>query len=209
MCSVVFVDEIDNLFNRHSVAGEMLELLKLPKYQGSNFMLIGASNTIDLIVNLNQEYKISAEIKNVVFQPYSNDEIFSILKNRLYNTQGLEDKGKAFDETAVRFCAKKIYSLKGGDIRYVFEVIKKVYHEKIQNAPEKEVEEKEPATPETPETKDGDDDKEEEEIKENKEVKADTKISLSDMLKVNIDTIPYANYLFRLLKNCMEEIQAE
>lgn len=174
--SVVFVDEIDNLFNRHSVAGEMLELLKLPKYQNSNFILIGASNTIDLILNLNQEYKISAEIKNVVFQPYSNDEIFSILKNRLYKTEGLEDEGKTFDETAVRFCAKKIYSLKGGDIRYVFEVIKKVYHEKIQNAPEK-AEEKEPKTPET-------NDEDKEEGKEDKEVKEQPKINLSDMLKV-------------------------
>lgn len=127
MDSVIFIDEIDNLFSRPGSAGEMLELLKVPKYPNSNIVLIGASNTIDLIVKLNQEYKISAEIKNIVFQPYTYDEIFAILKDRIYNTEGLEEKGSAFEEMAVRFCAKKIYSLKGGDIRYVFEVIRQVY----------------------------------------------------------------------------------
>jgi len=129
----MFIDEIDNLFNRPSVAGEMLELLKMPKYPNSNLILMGASNTIDLIVQLNQEYKVSNEIKNIVFQPYTYDEIFSILKDRIYKTQGLEDKGKVFEEMAIRFCAKKIYALKGGDIRYVLEVVKKVYIQASQS----------------------------------------------------------------------------
>jgi len=130
----MFIDEIDNLFNRTSVAAEMLELLKIPKYPNSNLILIGASNTIDLIVKLNKEYKVSNEIRNVVFQPYTYDEIFSILKDRIYNTEGLQDKGKSFEEMAIRFCAKKIYSLKGGDIRYVLEIVKKVYSQASQAA---------------------------------------------------------------------------
>jgi len=133
--NVIFIDEIDNLFTRPGSAGDMLELLKIPKYPNSNIILIGASNTIDLIVKFNQEYKISAEIKNIVFEPYTYDEIFSILKDRIYNTHGLEDEGKAFEEMAVRFCAKKIYSLKGGDIRYVFEVVRKVYSQASHQEP--------------------------------------------------------------------------
>jgi Cdc6-like AAA superfamily ATPase len=95
-------------------------------------ILIGASNTIDLIEQLNQQYKISSSIKNIVFEPYTYDEIFSILKERVYNTSGFEKQGQIFDEFGLKFCAKKIYSLKGGDIRCVLDIVKKVYVDKSE-----------------------------------------------------------------------------
>lgn len=115
-------------------ATEALDLFKLPKYPGSSLILIGASNTIDLIVKLNEQYKISSDIKNIVFQPYTYDEIFSILKDRVYSTEGYEKHGQIFDEFGLNYCARKIYQIKGGDIRCVLDIVKKAYVEKANSS---------------------------------------------------------------------------
>jgi Cdc6-like AAA superfamily ATPase len=93
-------------------------------------MIIGASNTIDLILNLNNQYKVCPDIKNLVFEPYDFEQVFAILKERVYDTFGSDGPGHIFEEDALRFCAKKIHSLRGGDIRSVLDVMRKVYVEK-------------------------------------------------------------------------------
>lgn len=116
---------------------EIFEMFKLPKYSGSKLFLFGASNTIDLLIKLNQQYKLSMEMKNIVFQPYNFDEILNILKGRISNDKFVSTSA-LFDEFGLKYCAKKISALKGGDIRCALDVVKKVYVEKVGIEKEKE-----------------------------------------------------------------------
>ena len=129
--SIVFVDEVDNLFEKQNNISEMLEIFKFAKMKSSNLIFIGVSNTIDLIIKLNEKYKLATNIQNIVFQPYKWNQIFEILITRLKKSISNEKINEIFDEFGLKYCAKKIQSIKGGDIRCVLDIIKKSFMVKL------------------------------------------------------------------------------
>ena len=69
-------------------------------------------------------------MKNIVFHPYNFDEILNIIKGRIHDER-FASNSALFDEFGLKYCAKKILSLKGGDIRCALDIVKKVYVEKV------------------------------------------------------------------------------
>lgn len=133
--SMIFIDEIDSLFNvsSSSVSSSMplllLNIFNLSKYEKSNVILIGISNTVELFCILRQKFCFTDNIYNIVFEPYSWVQMYSILQNRL-NDKSCNLK-EIFDETSLKFCAKKMHAIKGSDIRGILDLIKQASSAKL------------------------------------------------------------------------------
>ena len=141
---VIMIDEIDNLFMKNSSnLQEIIEIFKVSNDPECRFVLVGVSNSMELIYKIGKKYNKNLEdTKNVVFTSYSFDEMIKIIQERIDNfmiQNGLSsriDSKEILEENALRLCATRIYNLKGGDIRCILEVLMKSFLrqcEKIKN----------------------------------------------------------------------------
>lgn len=55
---IIFFDEIDNLFNNGTPSIDMFELFNFANLPQSRLVLLGVSNTMELIFNLSNKHKI-------------------------------------------------------------------------------------------------------------------------------------------------------
>ena len=78
----LLIDEFDGVFKKESA--EILDIFKLFSNPVHNLSMIGTSNTMEIINSLTTKYKLTVpEVANIVFKPYSPDEIRSIIKQRI------------------------------------------------------------------------------------------------------------------------------
>lgn len=147
---LIFLDEIDHAL-QNSSKEEIESFLTIFRREnnGPNLGLIGASNRIDLIFELKAQNKLSlTTIENVVFKPYTNDEISDILKRRIHeafecdenfewdNLNSTELKEMVEDNFVLNFVAKKVTNNKKSDVRQAFDLCRKVLSEKLNHAVE-------------------------------------------------------------------------
>lgn len=96
---------------------------------------------MEMLFDLSKKHKLvlPTEVRNLVFEPYSQKEIYSIINIRLSEMRiklGLEENCTMIDDRALRLCAGRMYNLKGGDIRCLFDVCKKALEQQQQAATE-------------------------------------------------------------------------
>lgn len=114
-CVVLLVDELDALLNRKQDV--LYNLFNWTSDPNSNFIVTGIANTMDLSDKF--IHKVSSRMGNrqIVFAPYSRDQLQEIITKRLKETN-------SFTAEAILFCAAKIASY-SGDARRAFQVCKK------------------------------------------------------------------------------------
>lgn len=114
-CFVILVDEIDALLNKKQDV--LYNLFNWTNVPNSNFIVVGIANTMDLSDKF--IHKVSSRMgnKQLVFAPYSRDQLQDIITKRLRDTQ-------AFTSDSILFCSAKVASY-SGDARRAFQVCKK------------------------------------------------------------------------------------
>ncbi|CCD23080.1 AAA family ATPase CDC6 NDAI_0B00460 [Naumovozyma dairenensis CBS 421] len=124
---IVVLDELDKLVhpsitNVHSTK-ILFELFLLSRIPTVNFLLIGIANSLDMkdrfLSRLNLRQDLLPE--TLIFQPYSSDEMFQIIMDRI----NLVDPNESvFNPMAIKFAAKKC-SGNTGDLRKLFDVLRR------------------------------------------------------------------------------------
>lgn len=131
---VLMIDEIDSLFFNSS-NDKILDVFRLSNVKNSKLMIIGVSNSMELLYKIGDKYKTNLHnIKNIVFPSYSAEQLMEMISariNEFANKFGFLDiKENIFERNAVRLLASKIYNIKGGDMRSVFDIISKTLMKK-------------------------------------------------------------------------------
>lgn len=136
---IIMIDEIDSLFLK-PVANQdrILELFKLANLKNSKMMILGVSNSMELIFKIAGKYKVNLQsIKNVVFSSYTEEQLSNIIIERT-NEFLKENKVRLlpeqiFEKNVIRLLCTKVYNVKGGDMRCIFDVLKKTFGKKLEN----------------------------------------------------------------------------
>jgi origin recognition complex subunit 1 len=116
---VLLLDELDSL-NGGAVLHTLLEWMSRPR---SRLLIIGISNTIDLLERLDTKTlsRGGMAVRKVLFRPYSWEDILQILESRLASCGGGGGGSALFDRQALELCAKKTANDKG-DVRRALQV---------------------------------------------------------------------------------------
>ncbi|QLQ80233.1 hypothetical protein HG537_0D02340 [Torulaspora globosa] len=125
---LVILDEMDKLvhsnLNDTNSTKTIFELFLLAKLPSARFTLIGIANSLDMkdrfLSRLNLRQDLLPE--TLVFHPYTPDEMFEIIMNRLKRVSGNE-QDCVFNPMAIKFAAKKC-SGNTGDLRKLFDVLR-------------------------------------------------------------------------------------
>lgn len=125
---LVILDEMDKLvhsnLNDTSSTKTIFELFLLAKLPSIKLTLVGIANSLDMkdrfLSRLNLRQDLLPE--TLVFNPYTPDEMYEIVMNRLKRVGG-DEQDCVFNPMAIKFAAKKC-SGNTGDLRKVFDVLK-------------------------------------------------------------------------------------
>ena len=112
---VLLVDELDALLNKRQ--NVLYNLFNLSTAQASNMIVTGIANTMNLTERFLSKIASRIGTKQIVFPPYTREEILRIIQRRLKDTI-------VFCSDAVCFCSAKIASY-SGDIRRALTVCKR------------------------------------------------------------------------------------
>jgi len=116
---LILLDEVDNFYQKQK---EIIfyEILKTPYLADTNFKLMLISNNPEFDKEVMPKLE-TRKIKNsrLVFQPYSHNEIYEILKKKLTEINILE----IFQDESLKYIAKKLAN-KMGDLRPAIEIVK-------------------------------------------------------------------------------------
>ena len=114
-CVVLLIDELDALLNKKQDV--LYNLFNWTNLHSSNFIVAGIANTMDLSDKF--LHKVSSRMgnKQLVFAPYSRDQLQEIITKRLKDTN-------SFTSEDILFCAAKVASY-SGDARRAFQVCKR------------------------------------------------------------------------------------
>ncbi|XP_071822349.1 cell division control protein 6 homolog isoform X1 [Apostichopus japonicus] len=118
---LLVLDEIDHLDSKgQEVLYTMFEWPSLPK---SRLVLLGIANALDLtdriLPRLQARPKCAPKLLH--FQPYTKNQIVSILQDRLEATEG---SSQVLDPVALQLCARKVAAV-SGDIRKALDVCRR------------------------------------------------------------------------------------
>jgi len=133
--TIVFIDEVDLLLSKLNLAKEIVELLKVPKYPGSNLIIILASNISEIVEKLYELHKIHIETEQTTFEPYTVQERKAIIKSRLsniYTGHANASDLSFYDQLDLDICIDKMELLnaKDTDPRHILRVIRRAYNQK-------------------------------------------------------------------------------
>ena len=123
---IVVLDEMDKLVrsstnSTHSTK-TIFELFLLSKLPSINFLLIGIANSLDMTDRFLSRLNLRQDLmpETIVFQPYSSDEMYQIIMNRI---NLVDSTDCVFNPMAIKFAAKRC-SGNTGDLRKLFDVLK-------------------------------------------------------------------------------------
>ena len=115
----LILDEIDGMLEGRYCEEIMGSLLSLAASQGSRLIIIGISNSIDLVQRLVRPgailHRYNMKPKNVVFPTYLREQVSRLIQERLASLPG-----PVFDNRAIEFCSRKIAN-GSGDMRRALE----------------------------------------------------------------------------------------
>lgn len=125
---LIILDEMDKLVHSNSndtnSTKTIFELFLLAKLPSVRFTLVGIANSLDMkdrfLSRLNLRQDLLPE--TLVFHPYTPDEMFEIIMNRLKRVS-CNDEDCVFNPMAIKFAARKC-SGSTGDLRKLFDVLK-------------------------------------------------------------------------------------
>ncbi|CAG9330051.1 unnamed protein product [Blepharisma stoltei] len=112
---VLLLDEIDALLNRKQDV--IYNILNWSTLRNSNLITASIANTMNLADEFFHKIKSRMGQKQLVFAPYTRNELDSIVKKRLVDTE-------VFSKEAILFAAAKVASY-SGDARKIFQVCKR------------------------------------------------------------------------------------
>lgn len=125
---LVILDEMDKLvhsnLNDTNSTKTIFELFLLAKMPSVNFTLMGIANSLDMKDRFLSRLNLRQDLlpQTLVFNPYTPDEMFEIVMNRLKRV-GNDEQSCVFNPMAIKFAAKKC-SGNTGDLRKVFDVLR-------------------------------------------------------------------------------------
>lgn len=128
---VIIIDELDSLLkkdNRHF--GFIVEFLNCDIL---NVVKIGVSNTYGISSQV-FDYKVSAEISRLIFPPYTESQLKSIIMQRINKAKEDHNLNKAnqyVDNPCLTFLSKKLMKNSWGDIRLLVKIFQKMIENKI------------------------------------------------------------------------------
>lgn len=115
----LILDEIDGMLEGKNCEDIMGSLISLAASKGSRLVMIGISNSIDLMQQLVRPgailHRFNLKPRNIVFPTYLRDQVSRLILERLETLPG-----PVFDKRAVEFCARKIAN-GTGDMRRALE----------------------------------------------------------------------------------------
>lgn len=136
---ILMIDEFDSLFQNQEQILDLLKYANEPQYK---LILVGVSNSMELVYKLSKKFKLNLEkVKNLVFKSYDFKQMIEIIQSRVNDFLQKNKLDVQFtlkhilQENALRLCATRIFNLKGGDIRCILDVLLKAFskkHEKIK-----------------------------------------------------------------------------
>ena len=121
---VVILDEMDKLVRMTSndthATRIIFELFMLARLPHINFVLIGIANSLDMKDKFLSRLNLRQDLlpKTIVFNPYSADEMFDIVMNKINTLEG-----NIFNPMAIKFAAKKC-SGNTGDLRRLLDILR-------------------------------------------------------------------------------------
>lgn len=106
---MLVLDEIDQLASNKQTV--LYNIFEWPARKGSNMILIGIANALDLTDRLLSRLQARCELKPhlIQFLPYSKQQLVNILKNNLQQNQ----KAEMFNDAALNLLAAKVASTSG------------------------------------------------------------------------------------------------
>lgn len=106
---MLVLDEIDQLASNKQTV--LYNIFEWPARKGSNLILIGIANALDLTDRLLSRLQARCELKPhlIQFLPYSKQQLVNILKNNLQQNQ----KAEMFNDAALNLLAAKVASTSG------------------------------------------------------------------------------------------------
>ncbi|KAL4434835.1 hypothetical protein ABPG77_005362 [Micractinium sp. CCAP 211/92] len=113
--TIVLVDEMDLLINKTQTV--LYNLFEWPGRKGSRLSIIGIANTMDLPERLHPRIGSRLAGRRIVFQPYSKDQLTTIITSRLEGTS-------VFKPQALEFIARKVANC-SGDVRRCLELCRR------------------------------------------------------------------------------------
>ncbi|CAK9296886.1 unnamed protein product [Gordionus sp. m RMFG-2023] len=142
--NLIIIDEIDHLKTKKNEV--LLKVFELASLKNSNIIIIGISNTLDMIDSILPQIKcLSITPPNILkFLPYTDKQIMYIFQNR-FSQANIDLNENLFETSALEFCSKKVSAL-NGDIRIALDACRKalekfditpanILTEKSNNAP--------------------------------------------------------------------------
>lgn len=125
---LVILDEMDKLVqsslqDTHSTR-TIFELFLLAKLPNIRFVLVGIANSLDMKDRFLSRLNLRQDLlpQTIVFHPYTSDEMYEIVMNRLRRISNSEEEC-IFNPMAIKFAAKKC-SGNTGDLRKLFDVLR-------------------------------------------------------------------------------------
>lgn len=113
--TIVLVDEMDLLINKTQTV--LYNLFEWPGRKGSRLSIIGIANTMDLPERLHPRIGSRLAGRRIVFQPYSKEQLTTIITSRLEGTS-------VFKPQALEFIARKVANC-SGDVRRCLELCRR------------------------------------------------------------------------------------
>ncbi|KAL4423946.1 hypothetical protein ABPG75_001247 [Micractinium tetrahymenae] len=113
--TIVLVDEMDLLINKTQTV--LYNLFEWPGRKGSRLSIIGIANTMDLPERLHPRIGSRLAGRRIVFQPYSKEQLTTIITSRLEGTS-------VFKHQALEFIARKVANC-SGDVRRCLELCRR------------------------------------------------------------------------------------
>lgn len=94
------------------------DFMRLFQKKGLDLILIGISNSIDVIQKSSLKYSFKIqEIENIIFPPYTAEHISCIIKDKLEEMKTATEIEIMYPEKLLKFTAQKLETLKKGDFR--------------------------------------------------------------------------------------------
>ncbi|KAG8199272.1 hypothetical protein JTE90_003695 [Oedothorax gibbosus] len=119
--TILVLDEIDQLDTKGQEV--LYSLFEWPRIPNSKLILVGVANALDLTDRiLPRLHTFQCQPKLMHFQPYTKDQIVSILEDRLSEVQS--NGQPVVNPMAVQLCARKI-AASTGDIRKALDVCRR------------------------------------------------------------------------------------
>ena len=137
---VLMLDEIDFLLTRNQ--NVLYNILNWPSFPSSNLVLLGVSNTLDLMDRLLPRVRSRFGFGRLAFTPYTPEQLQTIIESRIQQAvEGQNSKkskgkgnkfaaianeaeylvGKLFEESAIKLCARKVAAM-SGDARRALQI---------------------------------------------------------------------------------------